>query len=444
LMPPLGARTRPESPEGESAAIQPASIHSAPSTRSSPVRALASHRDLWKDDGMAIAERWMLDPAVSFLNHGSFGACPLPILETQQRWRARMERQPVQFFVRDLQSLLDAARADLAAFLGVDPQDLAFVPNATAGVNAVLRSLHFGPDDELLTTDHAYNACRNSLDFVAARAGACVVVANIPFPIDSAERVIEAVVGCVTSRTRIALLDHVTSPTGLVLPIQRVVSTLSECGVDTLIDGAHAPGMLPLNVCDVGATYYTGNCHKWLCAPKGAGFLYVRRDRQPSIRPIAISHGANAPPGGRSRFLREFDWTGTDDPTPYLCVPDAIRFMGGLLPSGWAELMQRNRALALEARRTICARLGVLPPCPDAMIGALAVIPIADGSPEPPSSPLYLDPLQDELLARYGIEVPVIPWPAPPKRLVRISAQIYNVPSQYERLADALKELLPA
>jgi len=389
-------------------------------------------------------EHWTLDPSVAFLNHGSFGACPKPVLEAQQRWRAQMERQPVQFFVRDLEPLLDTARVELARFLGVDPQDLAFVPNATSGVNAVLRSLAFEPGDELLTTNHAYNACRTSLEFVAERTGARVTVAEVPFPIDSPERVIEAVLERVTPRTRLALLDHVTSPTALVMPIERLVHTLSESGIDTLIDGAHAPGMVPLQVRDLGAIYYTGNCHKWLCAPKGAGFLYVRRDRQPSIRPTIISHGANSPRTDRSRFLQEFDWTGTIDPSAYLSIPDAIAFMGGLLPGGWTELMARNRALVLEARRTLCAALQVPLPCPDEMIGSLAAMPIPDGSPEPPTSALYADPLQNALRARYGIEVPIVPWPRPPKRLVRISGQLYNTPAQYERLAEALPALLSA
>jgi isopenicillin-N epimerase len=387
------------------------------------------------------ADLWALDPSVIFLNHGSFGAAPKTVLEEQARWRARMERQPVQFFVRDLGALLDTARAGLAAFLGVEACDLAFVPNATAGVNAVLRSLRFAAGDELLTTDHAYNACRNSLEFVAERAGARVVVASVPFPIGSAEQVIDAVLQRVTARTRLAMLDHITSPTGLIFPVAQLIRELSSRGIDTLIDGAHAPGMLDLRTAGLGATYYTGNCHKWLCAPKGAGFLYVRRDRQPEIRPIAISHGANARRTDRSRFLLEFDWTGTADPSPYLCVPGAIQFMGSLLPGGWAEVIRRNHALAVAARQTLCGALGVPLPCPDEMLGALAAVPIPDGA-EIPQTPLYGDPLQDALLARYRIEVPVAPWPAPPKRLVRVSAQLYNTPEEYDRLAHALRELL--
>jgi len=394
-----------------------------------------------RSDPVDVTRFWGLDPQVTFLNHGSFGACPLPVLEAQRRLRERMERQPVRFFIRDLEGLLDAARVELGAFIGAEPLDLAFVPNATAGINAVLRSLRIAPGDELLVTDHAYNACRNALDFVAADRRARVVVVPMEFPIGSADRVLEAVLERVSPRTRFALVDHVTSPTGLVFPIERLVRALAAEGVDTLVDGAHAPGMLPLDVTAVGAAYYAGNCHKWVCAPKGAGFLHVRRDRQPEVRPIAISHGANSTRRDRSRFLVEFDWTGTVDPTAYLCVPEAIRFMGSLLPGGWPEVMARNRALALEARAILARALGVPPPTPDSMVGSLAAVPLPDGSAEP-ASPLQISELQDRLLERFGIEVPIVPWPAPPKRLVRVSAQLYNSVAQYERLAAALRELL--
>ena len=394
------------------------------------------------DDSSDVTRFWGLDPEIAFLNHGSFGACPVPVLAAQQRLRDSMEREPVRFFTRDLEGLLDAARAALAAFIGAAPPDVAFVPNATAGVNAVLRSLPIDPGDELLVTDHAYNACRNALDFVAADRRARVIVVPVPFPIGSAGEVMEAVLARVSAHTRLALLDHVTSPTGLVFPIERLVQALAAEGVDTLVDGAHAPGMLPLDVAAVGAAYYTGNCHKWLCAPKGAGFLHVRSDLQAEVRPIAISHGANTPRRDRSRFLAEFDWTGTHDPTPYLCVPEAIRFMASLLPGGWPAVMARNRALALEARTILARALDVPPPSPDAMIGALAALPLPDGSPAATSALHPSDPLQDALLVRFGIEVPLAAWPRPPKRLIRISAQLYNSVPQYERLAAALRELL--
>jgi isopenicillin-N epimerase len=387
---------------------------------------------------------WTLDPAVTFLNHGSFGACPAPVLAAQAEWRARLERQPVRFMARELEGLLDEARAVLAAFVGAIPGDLAFVPNATSGVNAVLRSLVFAPGDELLTTDHAYNACKNALHFVAERSGAVVVVAKVPFPLDGPATVVESVLARVTPRTRLALLDHVTSPTGLVWPIAELVQALAERGVETLVDGAHAVGMLPLDVSAIGAAYYTGNCHKWLCAPKTAGFLHVRRDLQALVRPLAISHGARLKRADRSRFLLEFDWTGTVDPTPYLSVPEAIRVLGSLMPGGWPALRARNRELALAGRRLLCESLGVPEPAPESMIGSLAAVPIADGTPEPPTAASYIDPLQDALREQAGIEVPVVPWPAAPRRLIRISAAAYNMSADYERLAVALPTLLAA
>ncbi|MBI4638473.1 MAG: aminotransferase class V-fold PLP-dependent enzyme [Candidatus Rokubacteria bacterium] len=384
---------------------------------------------------------WSLDPAIIFLNHGSFGACPTAVLRYQAELRAEMEAEPVRFLSRELFDRLDVARGALARFLGADPEDVAFVANATSGVNAVLRSLLLAPGDELLTTNHAYAACRNALDFVAGRAGATIVVADVPFPLASAAEVVEAVLRRVTARTRLALLDHVASPTGLVLPIARLVAELAGRGVETLVDGAHAPGMLPLDLRALGASYYSGNCHKWLCAPKGAGFLYVSPGRRAEIRPLTISHGARATRAGRSRFHLEFDWTGTDDPTAHLAVAKAIDYLGGLLPGGWPALMAQNRELALEARGILCAALGAPAPCPAEMVGALASVPLPDGTTTDIGW-RRPDPLQPRLLDGWGIEVPIISWPAPPKRLVRVSAQLYNTRAQYTRLADALTKAL--
>jgi len=381
---------------------------------------------------------WTLDPAVVFLNHGSFGACPRAVLGEQDRLRARIEREPVQFFVHELGPLLDAARAEVAAFVGARPEDLVFVRNATAGVNAVLGSLRLAPGDELLTTDHVYNACHNALLHVCARAGARVVVAPLPFPIAGPDEAIAAVLAGASARTRLALIDHVTSPTGVVLPVAEIVAALAQRGVDTLVDGAHAPGMLPLDLDALGAAYYTGNFHKWVCAPKGAAMLHVRRDRQDGLQPAVISHGYRST-RARPRLWEAFDWAGTDDPTPWLCVPTALRWLGQLLPGGWPELRARNRALLREGRDLLAAALDVRPPVPDEMLGNLAALPLPDGGPEAPSSALYADPLQLALFERHRIEVPVPPWPAPPRRLIRISAQVYNQRGDYEALARALR-----
>lgn len=385
-----------------------------------------------------LARHWTLDPSVVFLNHGSFGACPRPVLAEQQALRERLEAEPVRFYLRELPDLMDAARVELARFVGADPEGLAFVPNATTGVNAVVRSMDLRAGDELLVTDHAYNACRNALEFAASRAGAKVTVARIPFPLAAPDEVVSAILDATTPRTRLVLVDHVTSPTAIRLPVERIVKELDARGIDALVDGAHAPGMIPLDLGTLGAAYYTGNCHKWLCAPKGAAFLHVRGDRRDRVRPHVISHGANAPAGARTRFRLEFDWTGTGDVTAYLSVPSAIRFLGGLVPGGWPEVVRRNRELALEGRRILSETLGPAP-APEAMIGSIASMPLADGAATSPG-PFGIDPLQDALYRDHRIEVPVFCWPAAPRRWVRISAQLYNAPVEYRRLADALRE----
>lgn len=399
---------------------------------------------------MDLAANWLIERGTLFLNHGSFGACPRTVLAAQQSLRERLESQPVAFLARELEGLLDAARVELGRFLGADPESLVFVSNATAGVNTVLRSLRFAPGDELLTTDHEYNASVNALRFAAQRDGVRVVVAPIPFPIRSPGEALGAILACVTPRTRLALLSHVTSPTALILPLGELVPELRRRGVETLVDGAHAPGMLPLDLDALGAAYYTGNAHKWLCAPKGAAFLYVRADLRSAVRPLAISHGANATRTDRPRFRLEFDWTGTLDPTAYLCIPAAIRCVDSLLPGGWSAVMAANSRLARLGRDAICQTLGVPPPAPDEMLGSMAAV-LLPGEPvlSTALSPLDDDPLQVVLRERFGIEVPVLPWPPAwvageqvSRRLLRISAHLYNSVAQYQALAAALEELL--
>jgi isopenicillin-N epimerase len=384
------------------------------------------------------AALWPLDPAVAYLNHGSFGACPTALLEHQHALRLELEREPVDFLSRGLAGRLASARGALAAFVGADPDDLAFVVNATAGVGTVLRSLRLGPGDELLTTNHAYGACRKTLEYVATLSGATVVSARVPFPLRGAEDVVEPVLAALTPRTRLALLDHVTSPTGLIFPIERLVRELAARGVDTLVDGAHALGMLPLELGRLGAAYYTANAHKWLCAPKGAAFLFVRRDRQQQVHPLVISHGYH--PNGEA-FRAEFDWTGTADPSAWLSIPACLAFLGDLLPGGFAALMAHNHALALRARAILCDAVGTPPPCPDDMIGALASVPLPKATPGSPVECLDHERLADWFRER-GIETWASAWPSPSDRLIRASAQLYNTEAQYHRLAEALREAL--
>ncbi len=381
------------------------------------------------------------------LNHGSFGACPRAVLRRQQRLRRQMEQEPVRFFTRQMQPLLDRSRQSLAELIGADPGDVAPVRNATDAVNSVLRSLRFEPGDELLLTDHGYTACHNVVDYVAARAGARVVAVCLPLPIDSPGQVVDAVMAEVTDRTRLAVIDHVTSPTAVIFPVEELVGRLAQRDVDTLVDGAHAPGMIPLDVGRIGAAYYTGNCHKWLCAPKGAGFLHVRPDRQQGIQPAVISHGLNVARPGYTRLQDAFDWTGTDDPTPWLCVDEAIRFLKASTDGGMEALLRRNHQLAVTGRRMLCEALDLRPPCPEEMIGSLAAVRLPDDAGQPvtldtTTTPTATHPLQADLLERFGIQVPVYHWPAAPQKLLRISAQLYNGPADYEALTAALRQLL--
>ncbi|MEO7663971.1 MAG: aminotransferase class V-fold PLP-dependent enzyme [Candidatus Limnocylindrales bacterium] len=387
---------------------------------------------------------WRLDPEVTYLNHGSFGACPVPVLEAQRALMDELERGPIQFLWRTFEARLDAAREAVAVFLGADPEGLVFVPNATTGVSTVLRSLAstFRPGDELLTTNHEYNAVLNALAEIARQSGARVVIAKLPLEIESDDQVIEAIVGAATSNTRLAVISHVTSPTATVLPIERIVRELAERGIDTLVDAAHAPGMVSVDLEALGAAYWTGNGHKWLCGPKGSGMLVVRADRRDRIHPLVISHGFNDIRPGRPRLWKEFDWTGTGDPSPYLALPTALDVMAGLDPAGWPGVMAANHELVLRGRLGIANALGVELRIPASMIGSMAIIRL----PIEPMADVDIDALKSRIVDEDRIEVPLIAWPVPAARdrpgtlarglAVRISGQRYNDPADYRRLAD--------
>ena len=381
---------------------------------------------------------WSLEPGVLFLNHGSFGACPAPVLDFQRELQARIEAEPVRFFTKVYEPLWDDARAVVATFVGCSPDDLVSVPNATTGVNTVLRSLALDSGDEIVITDQTYGAVRNAAEVVARAHGAHVVTAPVPFPVDSSATLFDAILGAVTDRTRCVIVDHVTSSTALIMPVEKVIEALRARGVCVLVDGAHAPGMIDLDLGRLRPDFYTGNCHKWMCAPKGAGFLYVDRAWQERVHPLVISHGACARRPGRSRFLMEFGWTGTHDPTAFLSVPEALRCVGGLYPGGWPEVRARNHDLVVEARRILLEAMRAESPCPDGLLGSMASVVLPDASEEAPEDDAEEDVLQTELYARHGVQVPVVAWPRRPHRLLRISAQLYNERWQYERLAEAL------
>jgi isopenicillin-N epimerase len=385
---------------------------------------------------------WDFDPAITYLTHGTYGACPRPVIEYQRALRTELESNPIRFLTRELEGRLDEARRTVAAFLNADPLGLVVVPNATTGVATVLESLRLRPGDELLTNDHEYNATVNALETVAARARARVKIVEVRLPIRHPEEVVEAHLAAVTPHTRVALISHVTSPSGLVFPIETLVRELHRLGVDTLVDAAHVPGMLPVDLDALGAAWWTGNGHKWLCGPKGAGMLYVREDKRADLRPLVTSHGRNDPRPDRPALWKEFDWSGTHDPTAFLSLPEALRVIGSLDAGGWPAHMASNHEKAVNARRALNERLGLEPVAPESMLGSMASIAL----PVEPDE-ATTDALSRSLASDERIEVPVGPFPAracrvpgqPPTRaLLRISAQRYNEPSDYERLADAL------
>ena len=359
------------------------------------------------------------------MNHGSFGAVPIPVREEQARWRARWDADPTGFVYRDLVPGVERSREALARFLGADPGGLAFVRNASQGVASVIRSVEsgLGPGDEMVTTSQDYNAVRQTLEFSARRTGASVRVVDVPFPIDDPARVTRLVCDAATERTKLVILDHITSPTALVFPVEDIVSTL-EPEIPVLVDGAHGPGQVMLDLDALGASWYTGNLHKWVCAPHGAAFLHTRADLVDETVPTVISHAWNTPLiDGASRYLGLFDWTGTDDFSPWLVIPEALDVVGGLEPGGWPAVIERNHALVLAARETLCASLGIDPPAPESMIGTMAAVPLPDFDGPDPGG--LLSPLNGQLIGD-GFETIVGFWPGWPHQVMRVSAHHYN------------------
>ena len=392
---------------------------------------------------MQIRDHWQLNPDIDFLNHGSFGACPRIVLQKQQELLTELEQDPIKFLApeRDLLPKLDEVRQTIAGLVKAPASDIAFVRNATDGVNAVLGSFPLKQNDEILITNHGYNACNNAARHVAEKAGAKVVVADIPFPLDSETEIMVAIENKITSRTRLILIDHVTSPTGLVLPIDQVISLAHAKGIRVLVDGAHAPGMIPVNLTALAPDYYTANHHKWLCGPKTSGFLFVQPELQIQVRPNVISHGANQDCSNRSRFLTEFDWIGTYDPTPILTLPTAVAFLEKLYPAGLSQLYQQNHESVVRARQVICDALQTDVPCNNEMLGSMASVPLNTKTSRSAGHTLATATLQRTLYQEHGLELPVFQLWDSGQWCLRISMHAYNETWQFERLACVLNHL---
>ncbi len=373
--------------------------------------------------GHALRSAFLLDPDFVTVNHGSFGATPRAVLAAQDQWRRRMEAQPSRFMRAELPAALRQAAASLANFLGAAAQDLAFVTNATEGCNAVLRSLRLQPGDEILVLGHVYGAVRNTVRFVCDRSGAHLVEVPMPFPQLDADTLIANLSAALTRRTRIAVIDHITSASAMVLPLPGLIAACHAAGIPVLVDGAHGPGQVDLNLTTLNADYYVGNCHKWLMAAKGCGFLWARQDRQRDLHPAVISHGYT------QGFLAEFDWTGTWDPSAFLSVTAALDFHAEL---GGPALRARNAALAAEAASLLAGRLGTETASGNAADAAMALVRLPAGADR-------AAPLRDALL-QAGADAPIQPLAG--ASWLRLSAHAYNEISDYLALAERVEQVL--
>jgi isopenicillin-N epimerase len=391
--------------------------------------------------GPADAEAWaaefLLDPTVTFLNHGSFGACPRTVLAEQQRLQFEMERQPVEWLARRSTDLLAEARAALAAFVGADPDDLVFVPNPTTAVNIVGRSLRLEAGDEVVANDHEYGAMNFTWRFLCGRAGARYVQVPIPVPVTTHDDIVDRIWSAVTSRTRVLFLSHLTSDTALVLPVHELCRRARDAGILTIVDGAHVPAHLPLDLGLLDADVYTGACHKWMCAPKGAAFLWVRREVQPLIEPLVVSWGWEPADPGPSPFIDRLEWQGTRDLSAYLATPAAIDYQRR---HSWENIRQRCQVMAEHAQQRF-----------HSLLDQEALSPLATDDDRSPRwfgqmvairLPDHVDvaDLKRRLYDGWRIEVPVYRWKDVP--ILRISIQAYTSGNDLDRLAEALTALV--
>ena len=371
--------------------------------------------------------QFLLDPSVIFLNHGSFGATPRPVFEAYQRWQRELENQPVEFLGRRAPDLLQNSRKVLAKYLRTDCNNLAYIPNATMGINIIAHSLHLLPDDEVLATNHEYGAIDKTWTFLSKKNGYKYINQPVHTPVSSRETVVEDLWKAVTPNTRVICISQITSPTALIFPVQEICRKARQAGILTVIDGAHAPGQIPLSLDELGADFYTGNLHKWLCAPKGSAFLYARPELQPLVEPLPVSWGWQSDNPGPSLFVDYIERTGTRDLSAYLAVPDAIQFLQN---NDWENVRLRCHLLASEASRRIQSLTGLPSLSPDSSEWYSQMISI------PLPAEVDVNQLQVELREKYQIEIPILNWNG--MKLIRLSVQGYNTEKDIDALISAL------
>lgn len=384
-----------------------------------------------------LARQFLIREDVVFLNHGSFGACPRPVFAAYQNWQLELERQPVEFLGRNLTETMRQPRIALAAELGTVPENIVGLTNATLGLNIVAQSLDLKPGDQILTTDHEYSALEKTWAYVARRTGAEIVVVKIPMPLTTEAQFTDTVIAGMTDRTRVLFLSHITSPTALLFPIERSIAEARKRGIWSVIDGAHTPGHIKLELDALGADFYSGNCHKWMMAPKGSAFLHARPEVQGLINPLVISHGWTADsktPGakgafGNSPFIDELEMQGTRDPAPWLTVPAALAYRRD---NDWTSVQAHCHALAQDTARRLGELTGLAPlSAPEFCAPQMVAMPVPDCD---------VDAIKDALLDKYSIEIPVFRWQD--TCIVRLSVQGYNSKPQMDLLLMALTDLL--
>lgn len=373
--------------------------------------------------GHVLRPLWQLDPYIAPINHGSFGATPIEILEEQTHWQGVMEKNPARFFMQDLPRELRRTAAEIAPYFGTSPGRFAFVENATSGTTAVLRSLEFAPGDEILTTDHVYNAVRNTISFIAIRTGAVSIEVPMPAPLQHGAEATEVILAAMSPRTRLVVLDHISSTSTATFPVKQIVAACHSRGVPVLIDGAHGPGLLDLDIDDIGADWYVGNCHKWLCAPKGAAFIVVSERPTSLVHPLAISHAYG------QGFVAEFDKTGTRDASPWLCIPAAIRFHERL---GGKSMRQRNKKLALRVAQAMTQETGMTAACAPELCQSMVALKLpVDRVPTREDIGSIHDFLYDH--HRFETAITILRGAV----YLRISVHAYNEASDFDGLAKA-------
>jgi isopenicillin-N epimerase len=384
-----------------------------------------------KHTSAELKQQFLLDPTVIFLNHGSFGATPIPVFESYQHWQLELERQPVEFLGRKAPTLLAEARAVLADYLGTARDNLVFVTNVTEGLNIVARSLDLGPQNEVLTTNMEYGALDRTWRFLAQKRGFKYINQSISIPVQNEETFIEDLWKGVSPHTKIIFLSHITSPTAIILPVQKICARARHEGILTVIDGAHAPGQVDIDLEKLGADFYSANCHKWLCAPKGSGFLYARPEVQHLVEPLVVSWGWQSDTPGPSRFVDILEWCGTRDLAAFLAVPAAIQFQKNF---DWAGVRASCHSLAGLCLRQITHLTGLGHNYPDfdSLFAQMAAAPLPSGTD--------MDWLRENLYRQYRIEIPLIVWNQ--QNWIRFSFQGYNNESDLEALVSALKFLL--